>query len=76
MGVKKISDNIYSIGVINPSLRIFDIVMESKYGTSYNSYFIAGKKSVIIDTVHNEFFDEYINNIKSITDIEIGRAHV
>lgn len=69
MGVKKISDNIYSIGVINPSLRIFDIVMESKYGTSYNSYFIAGKKSVIIDTVHNEFFDEYINNIKSITDI-------
>lgn len=70
MSVDRISENIYSIGVINPSLRIFDIVMEAKYGTSYNSYFIAGKKNVIIDTAHHKYFNEYYSNLQSIVDIQ------
>lgn len=69
MSIEKISENVYSIGVINPSLRIFDVVMKANYGTSYNSYFITGKKNVVIDTVHSDFFDEYINNLQSITDL-------
>lgn len=69
MSIEKISENVYSIGVINPSLRIFDIVMKANYGTSYNSYFITGEKNVVIDTVHNDFFEEYINNLQSITDL-------
>ena len=48
MGITKISDNVYSVGVINPSLRVFDIIMESKYGTSYNAYLITGKKNVLV----------------------------
>lgn len=31
---KKITDSVYAVGVTNPNLRIFDIVMETKYGTS------------------------------------------
>lgn len=69
MGIERVSKNVYSIGVINPSLRIFDIVMKANYGTSYNSYFITGDKNVVIDTVHNDFFSEYINNLQSITDL-------
>lgn len=34
MAVNRISDHVYSVGVLNPSLRVFDIVMEAKYGTS------------------------------------------
>ncbi|AAK80403.1 flavorubredoxin [Clostridium acetobutylicum] len=64
----KIKDNIFSVGVLNPSLRIFDIIMKTEYGTSYNAYLIKGKKNVLIDTVHGRFFDEYLENIKSVID--------
>ena len=45
MSITKITENVYSVGVINPSLRIFDIIMEAKYGTSYNAYLITGEKN-------------------------------
>lgn len=69
MGINKVSDNVYSVGVINPSLRVFDIIMESKYGTSYNAYLITGKKNVLVETVHEDYFDEYIYNVNCLIDI-------
>ena len=61
----KITDDIYSIGVLNPHLRVFDIIMETKYGTSYNAYLIkGGEKLVLVETVHEKFFDEYMENIR------------
>lgn len=69
MGIIKVSDNVYSVGVLNPSLRVFDIIMESKYGTSYNAYLITGKKNVLIETVHEDYFDEYIYNVGCLVDI-------
>lgn len=36
----KIKDGVYSVGVQDPDLEIFDIVMRTEYGTSYNSYLI------------------------------------
>lgn len=69
MGAIKLHNNVYSVGVLNPSLRVFDIVMESHYGTSYNAYLITGEKNVLIETVHADYFDEYISNIESIVDI-------
>lgn len=69
MGIIKVSDNVYSIGVLNPSIRICDIIMESKYGTSYNAYLITGKNNILIETVHEDYFDEYINNIRCLIDI-------
>ena len=35
MSAIKLKENLYSVGVLNPSLRVFDIVMEARYGTSY-----------------------------------------
>lgn len=69
MGIIKVSDNVYSVGVLNPSLRVFDIIMESKYGTSYNAYLVTGKKNVLIETVHEDYFDEYIYNVGCLVDI-------
>ncbi len=70
MSITKITENVYSVGVINPSLRIFDIIMEAKYGTSYNAYLVTGEKNILIDTVHHDFFDEYIYNVQCLIDIE------
>ena len=57
---KKITDSVYAVGVTNPNLRIFDIVMETKYGTSYNAYLIKGEKNALVETVHIRFFEEYL----------------
>ena len=66
----KLHDNLWSVGVLNPALRVFDIVMESKYGTSYNAYLLTGEKNVLIETVHTDYFDEYLDNIRQVIPVE------
>lgn len=61
-----LKENIYWIGVTNPELRVFDIIMETKKGTTYNSYLIDDEKVAVIDTVKNGYFEEFISNIKGI----------
>lgn len=68
MAAIKIKDGIYSVGVLNPNMRIFDVIMRTEFGTSYNAYLITGEKNVLIDTVHPRYFDEYLENIRSVID--------
>lgn len=69
MGTIDLSKEIYSVGVLNPALRIFDIIMHAEYGTSYNAYLIKGEKTVLIDTVHEGFYDEYRENLESLISL-------
>ena len=67
----KIKENIYYVGVLDEKLRVFDVIMETKYGTSYNSYLIKGNdKIALIDTVKTDFFEEYKANIEKYADIK------
>lgn len=69
MAAIKITDRIYSVGVQNPDLEVFDIVMATEFGTSYNSYIVKGEgKTALVETSHADFFDEYKSNITSVTD--------
>ena len=43
------------IGVLDPDLVTFDVVMETKYGTTYNAYFINAEKKTVVDTVKERF---------------------
>lgn len=71
MQSKKIKDNVYSVSVLNPNLRVFDIVMKTDFGTSYNSYIVKGsEKTALIETSHLTYFDYFINNIKEVTELE------
>jgi flavorubredoxin len=56
------------IGVLDPGLRIFDIVMETKYGTTYNSYFINAQKKTIVETVKERFGDVYLQKLKTLVN--------
>ncbi|MCI5563065.1 MAG: FprA family A-type flavoprotein, partial [Clostridiales bacterium] len=56
MSAIKLREGIWSVGILNPALRVFDIVMESKYGTSYNAYLLTGEKNVLIETVHLDYW--------------------
>lgn len=62
----KLKDNIYWVGVQDPGLETFDIIMDTKEGTTYNAYLIDDEKAAVIDTVKNGYFDKYISNIESI----------
>lgn len=63
----KIKENIYWIGALDPDLRIFDVIMYTPFGTTYNSYIVKGENKVaIFETVKEEFFDEYIERLKSL----------
>ena len=42
MGALQAKENIWYVGVQDPGLRVFDIIMHSDHGTSYNSYLVKG----------------------------------
>ena len=68
--VFEIKPGIFYTGVVDKDLEIFDIIMETKYGTTYNSYLIKGEKTVLVDTVKDGFQEEFINNLQEIVDIK------
>ncbi len=70
MPALKIKEDIFFVGVQNPDLRIFDIVMVTEYGTSYNAYLVKGQdKTVLIETVKEKFFDEYLQKIQEVVKL-------
>ncbi len=65
-----IKDGVFYTGAFDPDLRIFDIVIPTENGTTYNSYFIQGtQKSALIDTVKLNTKDQLINKLSGLTDI-------
>ncbi len=66
--VLKVTEDVSWIGVTDKDLVSFDIVMETREGTTYNSYFIDSSKKVIIDTVKESFSDVYLGKVKQVTD--------
>jgi flavorubredoxin len=66
MSAIKLKDNIYWVGVKDEKLRVFDIIMNTKKGSTYNSYLIDDEKVAVIDSVKNGFFDEFLDNIKEV----------
>jgi len=58
------------IGVLDYDIKTFDIVMNTEYGTTYNSYFINAEKKTIIEVAKEKFFDKYIEKLSSVTNPE------
>ncbi len=68
MAAQKITDKIFSVGVQNPDLRVFDIVMATRFGTSYNSFVVKGEEVALIEASHADFGGEYEANIREVVD--------
>ncbi len=66
--VLKITDSVSWVGVLDKDIVTFDVVMETKEGSTYNSYFINADKKVIIDTVKAGFRETYLDKIRQVTD--------
>lgn len=60
MKTLKLMDNLYWNGVLDPELRVFDIIMNTEFGTTYNSYFLRGtEKTAVFETAKAKFWDDY-----------------
>lgn len=71
MAVKELKKDLYWTGVLDPDLRSFDIIMETKYGTTYNSYLLKGsEKTALIETAKESFYDMYEQNLKALISLD------
>ena len=69
MKAVEIKENVFWVGVLDPTLVVFDIVIPTEHGTTYNAYLVKGKeKTALIDTVKEPFKEEYLNLIGTIID--------
>ena len=72
MPAVNLKDNIHWIGVKDAELRIFDIIMETKRGTTYNSYVIDDEKVAVVDICKNGFYEDFKEKLKDV----IGERNV
>ena len=69
MGALLAKENIWYVGTQDPNLRVFDIIMHSDWGTSYNAYLVKGsEKTALFETSKLEFFDEFLANVREVCD--------
>ena len=68
--VFEVKKDIYFTGVVDKDLKVFDIIMETEFGTTYNAYFIDDEKKVLFDTVKPNFKKEFIEKLSKLTDIK------
>ena len=65
-----ITSDVKWIGVLDYDIRTFDIVMNTDYGTTYNSYFINAEKKAIIEVAKEKFSETYLKKLRSVTKPE------
>ena len=66
--ILEITKDVKWIGVMDYDIVTFDVVMETKFGTTYNSFFIDADKKAIVETSKEKFWDVYYEKIKSVVD--------
>ena len=70
MKALKLRENFYWTGIVDDTLRVFDIIMYTEFGTTYNSYVMkAGDKTILFETAKEKFFDEYLEKLQEVTDV-------
>lgn len=66
--VLQVSDKVFWCGAIDYDIVTFDVVMETKYGTTYNAYFINAEKKAVVETVKEKFWPEYEMKLRSLVN--------
>jgi len=64
--MKKITSDVYYIGVNDHQVDLFEGQYIVPNGMAYNSYLIKDDLTVIFDTVDIKFFDDWMKNIKEV----------
>ncbi len=66
-----LANNVHWVGAKDPGLAVFDIVIPTEYGTTYNSYLVRGTdKTALIDCVKRPFAEELFRNVSRVVPPE------
>jgi flavorubredoxin/NADPH-dependent 2,4-dienoyl-CoA reductase/sulfur reductase-like enzyme/rubredoxin len=66
----KIKEDLYWVGVQDHELRVFDVIMETEFGTSYNAYLLKTKAGAILfETAKAKKMDIFLDNIKEVCEL-------
>jgi flavorubredoxin len=68
--VINVSKSVKWIGILDYDIVTFDVVMETKYGTTYNSYFIDADKKTIVETSKEKYWATYEQKIRAVVNPE------
>ena len=70
MKTLKLRDDFYWAGIVDDTLRVFDIIMYTEFGTTYNSYVLkSGGKVILFETVKEAFFEEWMEKLGEVIDV-------
>ena len=62
-----IARDVFWIGALDPQLRVFDVILKTANGTTYNAYCVRGENGVaVIDTVKAEFADTFFERLEQV----------
>lgn len=61
----EIRPGIHWVGVRDPDLRVFDVIIPTEFGTTYNSYLIEADEPALIDGVKIGFQEEFFANLSN-----------
>lgn len=71
------AEGVFWIGALDPHLRTFDIILSTANGTTYNAYLVKGSAgAAIVDTVKENFSDEFFARLESEVDYSEIKAIV
>ena len=63
----EIASGIHWIGALDPDLRIFDLILKTANGTTYNAYAVRGTRGVaVVDTVKEEFAADFFARLEAV----------
>ncbi len=67
----ELKKNLYYVGVIDHTLKVFDVAVRTDYGTSYNSYLLKTKEGAIVfEAAKLSFKDEYLDHLSSLVSFD------
>ena len=67
----QLKQDLHWAGVLDKDLRVFDIIMETEFGTTYNSYVLKGSEKIaLFETAKVKFFDQYLEALQEVVNIE------
>lgn len=65
----EIVPGIHWVGVLDPQLRVFDVVMRAEHGTTYNSYLVSGTdKIALVEANKGRYGREYLEIVGRAVD--------
>ena len=62
----KVTNNVFYVGVNDHQIDLFEGHYDVPLGMAYNSYVIVDEKIAVMDSVGEDFFEEWLGNIKEV----------